>query len=62
MSSFKFILDNLYNKISKNGVILIDDFYGVEGATLATKEFLSKKKLKIENLSYDKRLCFIIKR
>ena len=58
----KFALDNLYNKISKNGVILIDDFYGVEGATLATKEFLSKKKLKIENLSYDKRLCFIIKR
>ena len=44
----KFALDNLYNKISKNGVILIDDFYGVEGATLATKEFLSKKK-KVKN-------------
>ena len=58
----KFALENLYENVSKNGVILIDDFYGVKGATLATKEFIKKNNLKIESLSYDKRLNFIIKK
>ena len=58
----KFALENLYENVSKNGVILIDDFYGVKGATLATKEFIKKNNLKIESLSYDKRLSFIIKK
>ena len=58
----KFALDNLYNKVSKNGIILIDDFYGVKGATRATKEFIRKKNLKLQNLPYNKRLNFIIKK
>ena len=59
----KFVLNTLYNKVSKNGVILIDDYGQVKGATKATNEFLKKnKKLKIKTLKFDKRLKFIIKR
>ena len=58
----KFALESLYKKVTKNGIILIDDFYGVKGATRATKEFIKKNNLKIEKLSYDKRLSFIIKK
>ena len=59
----KFVLNTLYNKVSKNGVILIDDYGQVQGATKATNEFLKKnKKLKIKTLKFDKRLKFIIKR
>ena len=59
----KFVLDQLYKKVSKNGIILIDDFKKVKGATLATRKFLKKyKKLKIQSLEYDKRLYYIIKK
>ena len=58
----KFALENLYTRVTKNGIILIDDFYGVKGATLATRQFIKKNNLKIENLNYDKRLSFIVKR
>jgi len=59
----KFVLNTLYEKIVKNGVILIDDYKFVNGATRATKEFLKNhKKLKIEKLKFNNRLSFIIKK
>ena len=59
----RFVLNSLYEKIVKNGVILIDDYKYVNGATKATKEFLNKhKKLKIEKLKFNNRLSFIIKK
>jgi hypothetical protein len=59
----KLVLNLLYSKIVKNGVILIDDYNYVNGATKATKEFLSiHKKLKIEKLKFNTRLSFIIKK
>ena len=58
----KFVLNSLFSKVSKNGVILIDDYDQVKGATKATNEFLkSNRKLKIRNLMFDKRLKFILK-
>jgi len=58
----KFVLQNLYSKVSKNGVILIDDYGQVKGATKATNEFLKKnKRLKIKTLGFNKRLKFIVK-
>jgi len=57
-----FALSTLYSKVSKNGLILIDDYRQVKGATKATDKFLKKHKhLKIERLSFDKRLFFIRK-
>lgn len=59
----KFALDFFYNKISKNGIILIDDYNQVNGATKATKLFLkSKRNLRLEKLNFDDRLNFIIKK
>ena len=58
----KFVLQNLYSKVSKNGVILIDDYGQVKGATKATNEFLKKnKRFKIKTLGFNKRLKFIVK-
>lgn len=59
----KFVLNSLYKKIVKNGVILIDDYKFVKGATKATKEFLKEHKtLKIEKFKFNNRLSFIIKK
>ena len=58
-----FALENLFSKVSKNGIILIDDYKRVKGATIATDRFLKKiKKNKIEKLKFDNRLSFIIKK
>ena len=40
----KFALEKLFKKMSPNGIILIDDYSTVEGATKAVDEFLKKQK------------------
>ena len=58
----KFVLEILYEKISKNGIILIDDYTHIKGATLAVDEFLKEKKLKIHRVSKNGRPFFIQKK
>lgn len=59
----KFSLEILYSKISKGGIILIDDYSRVHGATKATNEFLKNKiHLKIETLKFNKKLKYIVKK
>ncbi|MDC0628553.1 TylF/MycF family methyltransferase [Pelagibacteraceae bacterium] len=59
-----YALNKLYNRVSRGGIILLDDYGQVEGATRATNDFLKKKGLKnkIKNLKFDKRLKFIEKK
>ena len=59
-----YALNKLYNRVSRGGIILLDDYGQVEGATKATNHFLKKKGLKnkIKNLKFDKRLKFIEKK
>jgi|TARA_B110000037_G_scaffold217577_1_gene278944 hypothetical protein len=58
----KYVLDILEKRIVKNGIILIDDYGTVEGATKALDEFLKKRNdLKIKKLSFYKVPSFIIK-
>ena len=57
----KFALEKLFKKVAKNGIVLIDDYGYVKGATKATNEFVKDNKLKISKLKFDKRLSFIIK-
>ena len=53
----------LYSKVSKGGIILIDDYSRVHGATKATNEFLKNKiHLKIETLKFNKKLKYIVKK
>lgn len=58
----KFVLENLYKNISKNGIILLDDYSHIKGATLAVDEFLKKNKLKIYRVSKNGRPYFIQKK
>jgi len=46
-----FVLEHLFERLVPGGLIIIDDYNAVEGATIATDEFLAKHpKLKIEKL------------
>lgn len=57
------VINYLFKKISKNGIILIDDYLHVKGATKAINNFLKKnKKLKIEKLKFKNRPSYIIKK
>ena len=57
----KFVINKLFEKMSSNGIILIDDYSSVKGTTKAIDEFLKTKKgLKIQKLPYYKLPSFII--
>ena len=58
----KHTLNKLFKFIIKNGIILIDDYKHIKGATIAIDEFLKEnKKLHIQKLSSTSRPSFIIK-
>tara|TARA_B100000900_G_C20502240_1_gene684281 strand:- start:219 stop:875 length:657 start_codon:yes stop_codon:yes gene_type:complete len=58
----KYTLNKLYKFIVKKGIILIDDYKHIKGATMAINEFLNEnKKLKIQKISSTSRPSFIIK-
>jgi hypothetical protein len=57
----KFVLETLFNKLSKNAIILLDDYKHIKGATLAINEFLKKNNLKIKKVSKNGRPHFIEK-
>ena len=57
-----FTLEKIYNQIVIGGLIVIDDYNIVEGATIAVDEFIAKyPKLKIEKLPYNDIPYFIRK-
>ena len=59
----KHTLNKLFKFIVKNGIILIDDYKHIRGATIAIDEFMKKnKKLKIQKISIKSRPSFIIKK
>tara|TARA_A100001015_G_scaffold319674_1_gene443337 strand:- start:1829 stop:2485 length:657 start_codon:yes stop_codon:yes gene_type:complete len=58
-----FVLNKLKDKVVKNGIILVDDYGTVEGATKVVDNFLKKnKKLELKKMSFYKVPSFIIKR
>jgi len=57
----KYALDKFSKMMTKGGIILIDDYSTVYGATKAIDEFLKKNnKFKIEKLTFFKKPSFII--
>ena len=57
----KYVINKLFEKMSSNGIILIDDYSAFPGATKAIDEFLqSKKTLKIQKLTHYKIPSYII--
>ncbi len=56
------VLNNLYERLVTGGLIVIDDYNTVEGATIAVDEFIVKyPNLKIEKLPYNNIPSFIKK-
>ena len=59
----KFALEKLYPLMSKNGIILRDDYNQISNTTRAVNKFIKKKKnLKISKLDFPNRPSFIIKK
>ena len=56
-----FALNSFYKNVSPKGIILLDDYDSIEGATKAINLFVKKKKLKLDSLKNNKKLKFIIK-
>ena len=58
-----YVLDKLYNRVSNGGIILLDDYGKIHGATKATKDFFKNNqiKYKISSAIFDKKLKFIVK-
>jgi hypothetical protein len=58
----KIILETLWDKVVKGGVVVLDDYGTVEGETKAVDEFVSQiGNLYIQKLPYNCIPCYIIK-
>lgn len=51
--STKVCLENLYDKVSSGGFIILDDYYFWEGCKKATDEFISSRKLEVKLVRTD---------
>jgi hypothetical protein len=57
----KYVLNTLYEKIVSGGLIVIDDYNDVYGATKVVDDFAQKNNLTIKTLSFYKKPVYIIK-
>lgn len=55
------ILENLYPKIVKGGILLLDDYKNWPGETKAVDEYFKNKKIKIQKFDFSKSPHYIIK-
>lgn len=59
----KFILENIWKKVSKKGIIWFDDYEGFPGAKRAINEFLIKNhNASLQKLSFDRDYYYCIKK
>ncbi len=57
-----FALNSLFKYVASNGIILLDDYKSIQGATIAINEFVREKRLKLKTLKFNKRIKYIIKK
>jgi len=55
------ILESLYPKIVKGGILILDDYGVFPGETKAVDEYFAKQKIKINRFPYSQKPYFIIK-
>ena len=55
------ILENLYPKITKGGILMLDDYGTHPGETKAVDEFFQDKNIEIKKFSFAMTPCYIIK-
>lgn len=58
----KFILERLYNKVSRGGLIIVDDYSIVKGANDAIDEFLADKQEIVQKIPLSYSPCYIVKK
>jgi len=56
------ILENFYPRLTKGGVLILDDYGVFPGETKAVNEFLRNKKIKIRKFNFRKTPTYIIKK
>ena len=56
-----YVLRNIWSKISKNGIIYLDNYRVFKGETKAVNEFLKEKNIKINKLKMFRNFYFIVK-
>lgn len=54
-------LENLYDKLSPGGVIMVDDYYVWDGCTRAIHDYLAKYKLQDRIFQFDNDVMYIVK-
>ena len=57
-----YVLEMFYPKLSKNGIIMLDNYGEFYGETKAVKEFIVRKKIKIKKLILGKKILFYIQK
>lgn len=57
----KFVLEQIFDRVVPNGIIVIDDYNAVNGATRAVDEFVERKNLKLQKLSLNYIPTFIVR-
>ncbi len=58
----RFVLNTLYKYVSKKGIVLLDDYKHIKGATLAVDDFIKKNNLKIYKVSKNGRPYYFQKK
>ena len=56
-----FVLNAFYKHVSVDGIILLDDYLSIDGATRAINTFVKKNKLKLKTLKDNKKIRYIVK-
>ena len=57
----KSILENFYPKLSKGGILMLDDYGVWDGETMAVNEYFHGKKIKIRKFSFSQTPSYVIK-
>lgn len=56
------ILENLYPRISKGGILILDDYKVFPGETKAVNDYFKRKKISIKKFPFSKTPYYIIKK
>jgi len=56
------VLEKFYPKLSKKGIIMLDNFNQFYGETLAVKQFCKKKNIKIKNIKFKNKVIYYIQK
>ena len=55
------VLENLFPRISKGGVLILDDYATFPGETKAVDDYFKHKDIEIKKFSFTTTPCYIIK-